>query len=74
MAIDVRAQLPKRPGYGSAGKAVKVLANYFNVAPSGQFCNRAVHYDVDIRPLENQDKGEPDPVKGASSRICVLLL
>ncbi|PSC71066.1 argonaute 1 isoform B [Micractinium conductrix] len=47
-----------RPGHGSAGRPVKVIANWFKVECS---LNEAYHYDVDVRGVRAEGAPEQPP-------------
>ncbi|GAX75594.1 hypothetical protein CEUSTIGMA_g3038.t1 [Chlamydomonas eustigma] len=66
--------MPKRPGVGSAGRGIKVLANYFRVDPNPQFTGSAVHYDVHICPVEDLGKKKGPADRPLPPKLCRKLI
>jgi len=67
---DASTVLPKRPGYGTAGRSIKVLANYFKIQPTANLAQTAIHYDVDIRPTEDVDKPRGPADRPLPPKLC----
>jgi hypothetical protein len=62
--------LPRRPGFGTVGRSIKVLANYFRVDPTPAFTGMAVHYDIDILPVEDVCKPKGPADRPLPPRLC----
>ncbi|GAX81360.1 hypothetical protein CEUSTIGMA_g8791.t1 [Chlamydomonas eustigma] len=75
----IPGQYTRRPGYGTAGSAIKVLTNYFVVSPAPQVKDVAVQYRVDIDRVKDrapaaQSAASQEPPKLLPPWLCQQIM
>lgn len=61
-------ELPRRPGYGTKGKQVRLVVNCFPMAIKG---GELYHYDVDIKASNKLDQQGQVKLKGSTKYRCL---
>jgi len=67
-------RLPLRPGHGTAGRPIRVLANHFLIRFDKDAADFAIHYDVDISAAGDskpKDEAQKRPMPAGKSRAIV---
>jgi len=68
----VRTHFPPRPGFGKAGRPVKLLANHFRV--NLRLAGDVFHYDVAMAESGGRSFGNDGPPKALANKIMAALM
>jgi len=74
MPMEQQTVMPMRPGFGTAGRAIKVLANYFSLKKGPNYSGMAVHYDVHIVSKQDADKPRGPQERPMPGKLCKALI